>query len=92
MTLDCSMLLTNVFNPGSLSSKKSKKDVVGITRNDCFTIYSVPYSEHSSFPELVECLECLNPRKIVPTVDVGASDEQVKLLRTYWSDKKANLL
>lgn len=78
--------------PGSLSSKRSKKDVVGTTRKDCFTVYSVPYSEHSSFGELLECLECLNPRKIVPTVTVSTSEEQVKLLRAYWSDKKANLL
>ncbi|KAL7566296.1 hypothetical protein ACA910_013622 [Epithemia clementina (nom. ined.)] len=40
----------------------------------------VPYSEHSSFPELVECLKALDPRKIVPTVSVSKSKEQVDIL------------
>jgi DNA cross-link repair 1A protein len=43
-------------------------------------IHSVPYSEHSSFPELVDCLACLRPARIVPTVNVSTSDEQVATL------------
>ena len=31
-------------------------------------LYSVPYSEHSSFPELREFVQWLQPRSIVPTV------------------------
>ena len=45
-----------------------------------FTVHGVPYSEHSSFPELVDCLGCLKPRRIIPTVAVSKSDEQIALL------------
>ena len=30
--------------------------------------------------ELVDCLACLKPLKIIPTVSVSKSDDQVKLL------------
>ena len=48
------------------------------------TLFSVPYSEHSSFPELRECVAALNPVEIVPTVncrDKRAADALVSLLR-----------
>lgn len=45
-----------------------------------FTVHGVPYSEHSSFPELVDCLQCLKPRRIIPTVAVSKSDEQIAVL------------
>jgi hypothetical protein len=45
-----------------------------------FTVHGVPYSEHSSFPELVDCLDFLKPKRIIPTVSVSKSDEQVALL------------
>ena len=44
------------------------------------SVYGVPYSEHSSFGELVECLVTLRPNNIVPTVNVGRSREQVQRL------------
>ena len=45
-----------------------------------FTVHGIPYSEHSSFAELVDCLECLKPKRIIPTVSVSRSAEQVDLL------------
>ncbi|KAL3815300.1 hypothetical protein ACHAXA_006802 [Cyclostephanos tholiformis] len=45
-----------------------------------FSVHGVPYSEHSSFPELVDCLACLKPLRITPTVSVSKSEEQLRLL------------
>ena len=44
------------------------------------TSVAIPYSEHSSFPELVDCIDALKPKKIIPTVSVSKSKEQVALL------------
>lgn len=54
-------------------------------------IHSVPYSEHSSFPELVECLACLKPRRIIPTVNAGKSDVQVQCLLKAMREKQTTL-
>jgi DNA cross-link repair 1A protein len=55
------------------------------------TIHGVPYSEHSSFPELVDCLECLKPQRIVPTVNASKSSEQVTTLLTALRQKQSTL-
>ncbi len=47
------------------------------------TIYSCPYSEHSSFEELRACVRMLRPRTIVPTVNCSTRAkvaEQLALL------------
>jgi DNA cross-link repair 1A protein len=62
----------------SLSSKGS--GIVKTSTKGILTVHGVPYSEHSSFPELLDCLDCLKPRKIVPTVSASKSDAQVDLL------------
>jgi DNA cross-link repair 1A protein len=71
------------------SSKKGKDGIIGTTTKGNLTVHSVPYSEHSSFPELVECLESLNPRRIVPTVDVAKSQQQINLLMKHWRERQS---
>ena len=45
------------------------------------TIVSVPYSEHSSFPELKECVKTIGAKRILPTVGAYAQrDGMVKML------------
>jgi len=72
----------------SLSSKGS--GLVKTSTKGAFTVCSVPYSEHSSFPELIECLGSLKPRKIVPTVSVSKSQQQIDLLLKSLRAKQNN--
>jgi DNA cross-link repair 1A protein len=65
--------------------------IVGSRSSGKITIHSVPYSEHSSFPELVDCLECLRPKKIVPTVSVSKSNLQIDLLLNALKHKQTRL-
>ncbi|GMI10606.1 hypothetical protein TrLO_g13792 [Triparma laevis f. longispina] len=62
--------------------KRSIPDIVSHRVSGSISIYGIPYSEHSSFSELVDCLLCLRPVKITPTVGAGRSEEQVDLLLT----------
>ena len=60
--------------PGELLSKKTKGSDV---------IYGCPYSEHSSFDQLQDCVRYLNPRRIIPTVNCSSAakvQEQLALL------------
>jgi DNA cross-link repair 1A protein len=59
--------------------------IISTTTRGRLTVHGVPYSEHSSFPELVDCLRCLRPRRIVPTVSVRSGKEQVELLLSHLS-------
>lgn len=70
---------------------KPSSGVLSTRKKDNMVVHSVPYSEHSSFPELLDCLECLRPLRIVPTVSVSKSDEQVKLLLTSIRQKQTKL-
>mmetsp|Transcript_29594 Transcript_29594/g.66393 ORF Transcript_29594/g.66393 Transcript_29594/m.66393 type:complete len:160 (+) Transcript_29594:522-1001(+) len=65
--------------PGA-SPPKAGRDLISSITNGKFSVHGVPYSEHSSFPELVDCIRCLKPRKVIPTVSVSKSEEQVQLL------------
>jgi DNA cross-link repair 1A protein len=65
----------------SLSSKPSA-GIVSTRKNGHLIIHSLPYSEHSSFPELIDCLACLRPTRIVPTVN--ASNKSQQQVETLW--------
>lgn len=69
------------FRPtGWTMSSRPGKGLVTATRRGNLTVYSVPYSEHSSFTELVDCLATLKPKKIIPTVSVSKSQQQIEVL------------
>ncbi|KAL3935950.1 MAG: hypothetical protein SGBAC_008637 [Bacillariaceae sp.] len=70
---------------------KPSSSIISTRQKDNMTVHSVPYSEHSSFPELLNCLECLKPQRIVPTVSVSKSDEQVQLLLSHLRQKQTKL-
>ena len=70
------------------SSKKQQDDVISIRKNKNISIFNVPYSEHSSFAEIVDCLKCLKPRKIIPTVNVRKSQEQIDLLLNAVNERR----
>jgi hypothetical protein len=44
------------------------------------TLYSVPYSEHSSFAELQECVAFLDPLRIIPTVNCRSAADAERLV------------
>eukprot|EP01138_Halocafeteria_seosinensis_P015434 gb/GECG01015752.1/.p1 GENE.gb/GECG01015752.1/~~gb/GECG01015752.1/.p1 ORF type:complete len:697 (+),score=93.85 gb/GECG01015752.1/:1-2091(+) len=48
------------------------------------TLYGIPYSEHSSFPELRDCVDFFQPENIIPTVNCQTAEDAnntVHLLR-----------
>ncbi|GFH08530.1 DNA_LIGASE_A3 domain-containing protein, partial [Haematococcus lacustris] len=42
-------------------------------------VHLVPYSEHSSFPELQEYVKWVKPHKVIPTVNVEGAEGERKL-------------
>ena len=74
----------------SMGSNPSSS-LVSSRYNGNIIIHSVPYSEHSSFPELVDCLACLKPQCTIPTVTVSKSDEQVRTLMKALKEKQTTL-
>lgn len=62
------------------AQQKPGRQLISCKTNGKYSVYGVPYSEHSSFPELVDCVHCLKPRKIVTTVSPSKSEEQIEML------------
>lgn len=79
------------FRPTGWSLSMRFNGVVNSQSSGNLTIHSVPYSEHSSFPELVDCVHCLKPKKIVPTVSVSKSQQQIDLIARALKQKQATL-
>mmetsp|Transcript_4466 Transcript_4466/g.13544 ORF Transcript_4466/g.13544 Transcript_4466/m.13544 type:complete len:543 (-) Transcript_4466:862-2490(-) len=46
-------------------------------------LYGVPYSEHSSFVELLEWVGFLRPKKVVPTVGGGTLSKEASMLSNF---------
>ncbi|KAL4712352.1 hypothetical protein ACJJTC_001513 [Scirpophaga incertulas] len=45
---------------------------------DMVTIHSIPYSEHSSFSEMIRFVKFLKPKQVVPTVDIAGGIKTVQ--------------
>ena len=81
------------IRPTGWSFSENNKSIVSKRNSGNVTIYSVPYSEHSNFAELLDCLHCLKPKRIIPTVSVSKSDEQVSLLlRSLQKQQNDNMI
>ncbi|KAL1524449.1 hypothetical protein AB1Y20_019344 [Prymnesium parvum] len=60
----------------------------GIARAGAVRLHEVPYSEHSSFTELISCVRDLRAGKIIPTVNTnssGKADAMVQMLLQHSS-------
>jgi len=68
------------FRPTGWSYSDKSNDIVSSRKSGENVVYGVPYSEHSNYNELVDCLLTLKPHKIIPTVSASKSEEQVELL------------
>ncbi|CAI5946551.1 unnamed protein product [Closterium sp. NIES-64] len=72
------------FSPSGWAFDKCKKArPIRRTQRGTIVRYEVPYSEHSSFYELQECVKAVNPEVIIPSVHNrghGAAQAMVTLL------------
>ncbi|XP_045539345.1 DNA cross-link repair protein SNM1 [Papilio machaon] len=61
------------FKPSGWENDKA----TAVTR-DSVTIHGIPYSEHSSFSELIRFVKFLKPKQVVPTVDISGGVKTVQ--------------
>ena len=73
-------------------SHRAGNSLISTARKGQLVVHSVPYSEHSAFPELLDCIQTLKPKKITPTVTVSKSQEQVDLLLRHVNIRQRTLL
>jgi DNA cross-link repair 1A protein len=50
-----------------------------VTKRPGIVLYGVPYSEHSSFRELRQCVAFMRPGRIVPTVN-NSNNQKVQAM------------
>ena len=79
------------FRPTGWSHRAGNSIISTATKGQ-LTVHSVPYSEHSAFPELLDCIRTLKPKKITPTVSVSKSQQQVDLLLRHVNIRQRTLL
>ena len=76
------------FRPTGWASKDGRgrrggdRHVMSPRYSKSMVIYDVPYSEHSSFPELCKFISDLRPKQIVPTVNNWSRSAVQQQLRT----------
>jgi len=73
-------------------SHKAGGSIISTAKRGQLTVHSVPYSEHSAFPELLDCIRTLKPKRIIPTVSVSKSQQQIDLLLRHINVRQRTLL
>jgi hypothetical protein len=70
-----------IIRPTGWSFGKSTKSLVSsrVSAHNII-IASAPYSEHSSYDEIRECVKSLKPKKVIPTVNAETSGQRNKLV------------
>ncbi|KAI5631057.1 DNA repair metallo-beta-lactamase domain-containing protein [Phthorimaea operculella] len=63
------------FKPSGWENGKNSS-----VEKDTVTIHGIPYSEHSSFSELIRFVKFLQPKQVVPTVDISGGIKAINLL------------
>ncbi|CAG9791514.1 unnamed protein product [Diatraea saccharalis] len=64
------------FKPSGWENGKNSS-----VEKDSVTIHGIPYSEHSSFSELIRFVTFLKPKQVVPTVDISGG---IKAVQKYF--------
>ncbi|XP_026755036.2 DNA cross-link repair 1A protein isoform X2 [Galleria mellonella] len=64
------------FKPSGWENSKNST-----VEKDMVTIHGIPYSEHSSFSEMIRFVKFLMPKQVVPTVDISGG---IKAVQKYF--------
>lgn len=77
------------FAPTGWCYDKNNKNIYNMkTSGDKVICYELPYSEHSSFPELIEFLSKIRYNSIIPTVNCRNTKSQLELIQKYVNKKE----
>ncbi|XP_063833046.1 DNA cross-link repair 1A protein [Ostrinia nubilalis] len=61
------------FKPSGWENGKNSS-----VEKDMVTIHGIPYSEHSSFSEMIRFVKFLKPKQVIPTVDISGGTKAVQ--------------